>query len=127
MSTIAFTWTAGKPPAPDVYTTRRNGSKYLTPRYWDGTAWFEIAYGASRGGKPWLWPKKSRTRQPEWVANQPCGLYLRTIRVHQGKIEWGDPYKVFDEMEVMAHLVKTGVLPADWKTAYQAEMRGCAA
>lgn len=43
MSTIAYTWTPGAPPAVDVYITRRNQSKYLTKRYWDGRDWFDIA------------------------------------------------------------------------------------
>ena len=40
------------PPAADVYLTRRNQSKYLTKRYWDGQAWFEIGFGSRRGGIP---------------------------------------------------------------------------
>lgn len=126
MSTIAFTWTHAKPTARDVYTTRRNSSKYLTLRYWDGSQWWEIAYSASRGGNPFVWPKKSRSHKPEWVKDYASRLCLRAIKVHQDKIEWGEPYKVYDDKEVLVHLVKTGVLPADWKTAYQAEMRSAA-
>jgi hypothetical protein len=79
VSTIAFNWSADKPPAPDVYTTRRNQSKYLTKRYWDGNAWFEIGFGSRRGGIPFKWPKKSRTRLYQWEreANVAGKLVLR--------------------------------------------------
>jgi hypothetical protein len=123
LSKIEHTWQSSTPPAPDVYTTRRNQSKYLTLRYWDGQSWFEIAHGKSRGGSPFTWPKPSRSKRPNWVVKYKGLLYLRKISAYLGEIQWGEPFKVFDEKEVLAHLVKTGVLPADWKTAYQAEMR----
>ncbi|MDO9252568.1 MAG: hypothetical protein Q7U48_13595 [Hydrogenophaga sp.] len=121
MSRIDYTWVAAAPPAPDVYTTRRNESTYLTLRYWDGSAWWEIG-GGSRGGKPFVWPKKSRSRKPAWMAYYNP-IYLRKIGVHQGAIQWGEPFKVYDEKEVLAHLVKTGRLQPDWRTLYQNEMR----
>lgn len=123
MSKTEHTWHPEAPPAADVYTTRRNASKYLTLRYWDGSAWFEIGYSSSRGGKPFVWPKPSRSRRPEWAVRMKTGLYLRKIGAHQGAIQWGDPYKVYDEKEVIKHLVKTGRLPADWPEAFQDEMR----
>ena len=129
MSTIAHTWTPGKPPAVDVYLTRHNQSKYLTKRYWDGQAWFEIGFGSRRGGIPFTWPKKSRTGMTKWEreANKNGTLMLRRIGKLQGVIEWGAPYKVFSGAEVLAYLVKEGKLHHDWRNYYQDEMRQAAA
>lgn len=121
MSRIDYTWIATKPPKPDVYTTRRGESRYQTLRYWDGACWWEIAYSDSRGGKPFDWPKGSRTKKPKakW---RPIDFYIR--KIHDPKsIQWGTPYRVYDDKEVLTHLVKTGRLPADWRTSYQGEMR----
>lgn len=128
MSTIAHTWTPGAPPAVDVYLTRRNQSKYLTKRYWDGQAWFEIGFGSRRGGIEFTWPKKSRTSMQPWEreANKAGTLALRRIGTLQSVIEWGEPYKVYSDREVLAYLVKTGKLATDWRNYYQAEMRGAA-
>lgn len=123
MSKIAYNWNAGKPPAPDVYTTRRNESKYLTLRYWDGQQWFEIGCGPGRGGVAFAWPKKSRSKKPAWWSFYGQKGHLRKIGVHQGAIQWGEPFKVYDQTEVLKHLVTTGRLPADWLTHYQDEMR----
>ena len=130
MSRIEHSWQKTIPPKPDVYMTRRNESKYLTLRYWDGESWYEIALSASRGGEPFHWPKPSRTKRPSWVARFKDTMRQRKISSHLGEIQWGEPFKVFSEHEVIAYLVKAGALPEDWKTAYQDEMRsetGCAA
>lgn len=121
MSAIDYTWHKDAPPAPDVYTTRRNESRYLTLRYWDGTAWFEIG-GGGRGGVPFTWPKKSRTRPYPWMRHFPC-LHLRRIGKLQGAIQWGEPFKVYDEKEVLKYLVETNRLAPNWATLYQSEMR----
>lgn len=126
MSHTEHKWHAEKPPKPDVYTTRRNESKYLTLRYWDGEAWWEINWGANRGWQKFDWPKGSRTRRPSWAVTYKDRLRLRRIGAHQGVIQWGDEYKVYDEKEVLAYLVKTSRLPKDWKTCFQNEMRGAA-
>ncbi len=125
MSTIAPAWTPGKPPAVDVSPPRRNQSKYLTKRYWDGQAWFEIGFGGGRGGIPFTWLKKSRTAMSQWEreANKKGLLRLRRIGKLQDVIEWGTPYKVYSDSEVLAYLVKTGRLASGWRTAYQDEMR----
>lgn len=123
MSKTAYTWHSETPPAPDVYTTRRNESKYLTLRYWDGERWFELNLTGGRGGDVFKWPKKSRTKRPSWVVRYETTIRLRKIGVHQGAIQWGEPFQVYDEREVLAHLVKTGRLPASWREAYQEEMR----
>lgn len=122
MSRIAFSFTSGTPPRPDVYTTRRGDSRYQTLRYWDGEGWWEIAWGNSRGGKPFTWPKGSRTRKPVSKYG-PIDFHIRKISAHLSNIQWGTPYRVYDDKEVLAYLVKTGRLPADWRNAYQIEMR----
>ena len=121
MSRTDYSWNAAPPPVPDVYTTRRNESKYLTLRYWDGKTWFELAASKSRGGVQFKWPKPSRSKRPHWAMRE--SLCLRKISAYLGEIQWGEPFKVFDEKEVLTHLVSTGVLPADWKTCYQSQMR----
>jgi hypothetical protein len=123
VSTIAYTWHSQTPPAPDVYTTRRNESKYLTLRYWDGELWYEINLTGGRGGDVFKWPKKSRTRRPEYVKRYLETMRLRKIGKHQGSIQWGEPYKVYDEREVLDYLVESGRLRADWREAYQEPMR----
>lgn len=126
MSKIDYKWSSTTPPAPDVYTTRRNESKYLTLRYWDGESWFELAWGSTRGGIPFKWPKPSRTKRPSWAVRCQNSMRLRKISANIGAIQWGEPFKVYDECEVLAYLVKTKVLPADWRQAYQDAMRGAA-
>lgn len=101
--------------------TRRNSSKYQTHRYWDGSTWFEISYGGNRGGIPFTWPKKSRVKKPVW--GYKLDFHLRRISPSQGIIEWGEPYKVYDKMEVVRYLSSIGVLPKDWETSYQPLMR----
>lgn len=123
MSKTNYSWQKAAPPKPDVYTTRRNESKYLPLRYWDGERWFEIAWGPSRGGIPFKWPKPSRTKRPSWAVDRPDALRLRNISTYLGEIQWGEPFKVFGEYETLDYLVKSGVLPADWRVAYQQEMR----
>lgn len=122
MSTVDYTWHSEAPPTADVYTTRRNQSRYLTLRYWDGSAWFEIGTGG-RGGKPFTWPKGSRSRRPGWLSHYGNVAHLRRIGKFQGAIQWGEPFKVYDEREVLAYLVQRGVLPSAWRTSYQQEMR----
>jgi len=122
MSRIDYSWLATKPPKPDVYMTRINTSKVHTVRYWDGQRWFDISTSGttSRGGStPFKWPKKPRV-SIGWRKKYP--LSLRKI-TNQTAIQWGTPYRVYDNKEVLAHLVKTGVLPASWRIAYQNEMR----
>ncbi|MDR9847084.1 hypothetical protein [Herbaspirillum huttiense] len=130
MSKIEHVWSAVKPPKPDVYWTRRDGSTYLTRRYWDGERWYEVAFSDSRGGTPFTWPKKSGVKKPRlncgWGEDLDTKFFLRRIsdaQLAKHVIEWSTPRKFFEPDEVLAHLVKTGVLPRDWKTAYQDEMR----
>ena len=121
MSAVEYRWHPEAPPAADVYTTRLGESRYQTLRYWDGARWFEISYSGTRGGTPFAWPKKSRTRKPSWVARyQP---HLRRIGVRQAEVQWGEPFRVYSAAETLAYLISIGTLPADWKTAYQDQMR----
>lgn len=122
MSKIEHTWLATKPPKPDVYTTRINASKIHTVRYWDGERWFDIAYSGSRSrssSTPFQWPKKPRVAIG-WRKKYP--LTLRKI-TKQAAIQWGTPYRVYDDNEVLAYLVKILRLRGDWREFYQAEMR----
>ena len=124
MSKLEYTWYLGAPPKPDVYVTRRSASKYQTHRYWNGFGWFEISYGGNRGGIPFTWPKKSRIRKPVSASEYyKYDFHLRKIDPAQGIIEWGEPYKVYDKMEVVRYLASIGVLPKDWETSYQPLMR----
>lgn len=127
MSTIAFSWSGPKikPPRPDVYTTRRGDSKYHTLRYWDGGRWWQIEWGRGRVSAPFKWPKGSRTRFPGGeLSRYRDTMGLRRINIQfQGAIQWGTPYRVYDDKEVLAYLVNTGRLHADWRTMYQVEMR----
>ncbi len=122
MSTIAFNWFGGNPPSQDVYTTRRGESRYHTLRYWDGKDWWSVEWSGRRGGKPFTWPKGSRTRKPTSKYGQ-IDFHIRKINSHLGAIQWGAPYRVYDDKEVLAYLVNTGRLPTDWRKAYQEEMR----
>lgn len=123
MSSIAFTWLGGKPPRPDVYTTRRGMSSYHTLRYWDGARWWQIDWTRNRGATPFEWPKGSRTRFPgSHLSAFRKTMGLRNINA-QDIIQWGTPYRVYDDKEVLAYLVKTGRLQKDWRTLYQNEMR----
>lgn len=127
MSKIAFAWLGAadsKPPRPDVYTTRRGESRYQTLRYWDGERWWQIEWLRHRSAQPFKWPKGSRTRFPAGMASYRDCMGLRRINdSFQASIQWGTSYRVYDDKEVLAYLAKTGRLPADWRTAYQAEMR----
>lgn len=124
MSKVAYKWSSSAPTAPDIYMTRRNESKYLTLRYWDGSGWFQLAWSNSRGGTRFEWPKPSISKRPRhWNNNK---MYIRKISANIGAIQWGEPFKVFDEKEVLAYLVKTNVLPVDWRIAYQDAMRNTA-
>lgn len=124
MSKIGYHWNKGMPPEPDVYVTRRGESIYLTSRYWDGERWFEIAYGTSRGGTPFNWPKRSRVREPKpRYSTKRYDFYLRRIHKDADLIQWGEPYTIYEEREVLAYLVEIGVLPQNWCEVYQENMR----
>ena len=123
MATIAHTWRSDAPPAPDVYTTRLGVSRITTPRYWDGANWHDIRFRRFDSiATPFKWPKNSRSKMPAWWRGTEQVLqHISADR--QRTVGWGEPYKVFDDKEVLAHLVRTNVLQKDWREAYQAEMR----
>lgn len=126
MSKIDFTWHTTPPPAADVYATRRGTSKYLTHRYWDGERWWQIEWNSpNRYTTPFKWPKGSRTQFPGGhLSRYRDTMGLRRINdPFQSHIQWGAAFRVYDEKEVLAHLVSIGTLPADWRTAYQDQMR----
>lgn len=122
MSRIDYTWRPDAPPRADVYVTRINASRIHSVRYWDGQRWFDIALSQSRSrssSTPFQWPKKPRVAIG-WRKKYP--LTLRKI-TRQDAIQWGTPYRVYDDKEVLEYLVGIGELPRDWRTIYQAQMR----
>lgn len=131
MSSIKHVFTTGAPPAVDVYTTRRNEGRDHSLRYWDGALWWDISWsgtGARGGSVPFVWPKKSRSRRPSWAVQSNAAMGLRRISpALQAVVQWGTPIKVFDDRETLGYLVNKGVLPADWRTAFQSEMRAAPA
>ena len=120
MSTTKFLFTKGRPPCADVYTTRRNSSTYLTLRYWDGSRWYSLDYGPSRGAKPFTWPKKSRTRPPKVARDYNMKMCLRNISPSLATcIEWGTAYNEYDTSEILSYMIDNKVIPKDWKSHYQ--------
>lgn len=112
---------------PGSYMTRLGTSKVWTVRYFDGKLWWYAATQSRPVAKDKVFklPAKNRNLYGHWIrkASAEGRVYLRSI-TDQSKIQWGTPYKVFNDAEVLAHLVKTGRLRYDWKTAFQMEMQG---
>lgn len=76
---------------------------------------------------PFKWPKGAAARglrMPQWIKfyGYEDRLCLRKIS-DQSKVRWGMAYKQFEPNEVLAYLVNKGVLPSNWRDAYQEEMR----
>lgn len=133
MSRTDYAWSAALPPKPNVYMTRRNASKVHSIRYWDGERWHDIGItrtlrrdAAGRitraAAKPFKWPKGSGIRRPAWMRQYREQIGLRNIS-DQSPIQWGTPFEVYDEKEVLDYLVACGRLPCNWRQAYQGEMR----
>ncbi|WP_323016384.1 hypothetical protein [Castellaniella sp.] len=101
--------------------TKRGTKKYQTLRYWDGARWFSVEISDKRGGIPTQWPVGATVPRMKWM----CGrtFYARAIHAGQEKILWGIPQKVYEPKEVLKYLVHRGDMPANWKTAFQDEMR----
>lgn len=114
---------------PGSYMTRLGTSKVKTVRYFDGKLWWYPAIKQRKASltkdKTFKLPSKNRSLYNEWMrkASTEGHLYLRSI-TNQSTIQWGTPYKIFSEAEVIKHLVNTGRLRSDWRSAYQAEMQG---
>ena len=127
MTTRHILHTAAPGTEPGIYTSclsSPTSHKYLAMRWWDGELWWDISLGASRGGNEFAWPDKGAARghkRPKSYG-KPYELYLRKI-TRQQDVHWAEPYRHFEPAEVLAWLVKTGVLREDWKTAYQNNMR----
>lgn len=126
MAKINYTWATATPPAPDTYITRLGESKVHTVRYWDGERWHDVAppRGAADPKVPFIWPKGARTPKPKWMNHDhyKSRLTLRNITA-QSRVQWGTPFKVYEPAEVLKWLVNQGKLPADWREAYQNDMR----
>lgn len=124
MAKIDYTWATATPPAPDTYITRLDESKVHTVRYWDGERWHDI--GAPRGNNapatPFKYPRRARVPMNGYHKHYKDRLTLRGITA-QSRVQWGTPFKVYEPAEVLKWLVNQGKLPADWREAYQNDMR----
>jgi hypothetical protein len=113
--------------APGSYMTRLGTSKVWTVRYFDGKRWWTVTGGAKPMPKDKMFklPPKNRNLYNQWIrkASTQGRLCLRNI-TDQAKIQWGTPYKIFSDAEVIKHLIRTQRLPYDWQTAFQMEMQG---
>lgn len=125
MPSIDYTWATGAPPEPNVYMTRLGESRTTTIRWWDGDRWWGIE--APRDGrmpkKVFVWPKPARLPMSWYHRGYADRLALRKLSA-QERVQWGTPFKVFSQVEVLRWMVQQGVLPADWKAKYQGEMQG---
>ena len=128
MAKTLYKFTSGAPSKePGLYWSCLKSERDMSIRWWDGALWWDIS--ASRGSmtKPFKWPTGAAKRgipMPRWIklhGEQEC-LCLRKI-TNQSKVRWGTAYKHFEPNEVLIYLVDKGVLPSNWRDAYQEEMR----
>ena len=124
MPTTKYQWVRGAPAVPGLHRTCLSSDKYHSARYWDGRAWWDIA--STRGNKalPFTLPKAIPADVKPLLAwtKHYSTLSLRTI-TDQSKVRCAIPYKHYEPAEVLKWLVNKGRLRADWKDAYQEDMR----
>ena len=128
MAKTLYKFTSGAPSKePGLYWSCLKSERDMSIRWWDGALWWDIS--TSRGNKSlsFKWPKGASARgigMPAWIKfyREQDRLCLRKI-TNQAKVRWGIAYKHFEPNEVLAHLVDKGVLPSNWRDAYQEEMR----
>lgn len=124
MPTTKYQWVNGKPTAPGLYRTCLSNDKYQSARYWDGRLWWDIS--ATRGIKtmPFTMPKGTPADVKPLLAwtKHYSALSLRMI-TDQRKVRLAIAYKHYEPAEVLKWLVNKGVIPADWKDAFQDDMR----
>jgi hypothetical protein len=125
MPQIKYQWIKGAPgdKTPSLWITCLSNENYTAPRYWDGSRWWAIERSRGRACSPFVWPKGCSTgpfARYAWMKKYP--LRLRNIS-DQTKVRFGIPFKHFTPEETLQWLVQQGRLPADWKEAYQDDMR----
>ena len=111
------------PIKPGLYRTCLTNENYHSPRFWDGSLWWDISISRGKKSEPFALPKKlSRDMQNlvHFYRNQ--NLYLRQIS-SQHKVRLLVPYTFFEPKEVLDYLVEKGIIHRNWKEHYQKEMR----
>lgn len=128
MAKTRYAFSNGAPGTePGLYKTCLTSERDISIRWWDGALWWDISTSRGTKAMPFKWPTGKAARgisMPGWYRTYGCAdkLCLRKI-TNQVKVRWGTPYKHFDPDEVLAYLVGKGILPKDWREAFQGEMR----
>jgi hypothetical protein len=115
---------------PGLYWSCLKSERDKSIRWWDGALWWDVSIGRGSKALPFKWPRGAAMRgisMPRWykIRGYQDRLALRKI-TNQARVRWGVPYKHFEPDEVLAYLVAQGKLPANWREAYQDEMRAAA-
>ena len=112
---------------PGLYWSCLTSERDMSIRWWDGALWWDIS--TTRGAKalPFKWPRGEAMRSISMPAYYKRYGWDKTMSLrkitNQARVRWGTAYKHFEPEEVLSHLVGKGVLPKDWREAYQDEMR----
>lgn len=108
---------------PGLYISCLKSERDHSIRWWDGNLWWDISSTRGQKGLRFLWPKGKQSlgiKKPAYFIG--CDLYLRKI-TNQSLVRWGKTYKLYSDTEILKYLVVKGILPPDWKSKYQEEMR----
>ena len=108
---------------PGLYISCLKSERDNSIRWWDGNLWWDISSTRGQKGLRFLWPKGKQSlgiKKPAYFIG--CDLYLRKI-TNQSLVRWGKTYKLYSDTEILKYLVVKGILPPDWKSKYQEEMR----
>lgn len=108
---------------PGLYISCLKSERDNSIRWWDGNLWWDISSTRGQKGLRFLWPKGKQAlgiKKPTYFIG--CDLYLRKI-TNQSLVRWGKTYKLYSDTEILKYLVIKKILPPDWKSKYQEEMR----
>lgn len=126
MPTIRYNFYTGAPSKePGLYKSCLGSTRDISIRWWDGSLWWDLSVDRGQKAKPFVWPTGKQMREikpPEWFEPHLERLALRKI-TDQSKVRWGVEYKHYNPNEVLAYLIKKGVLPKNWREAFQEEMQ----
>lgn len=128
MAQTRFKFASGSPnDAPGLYHSCLTSERDISIRWWDGSLWWDISIDRGSKAMPFTWPSGNAKRGisvPSWYKRYDYkkSMCLRKIS-NQSQVRWGSGYRYFDQKEVLAYLISKGVLPKDWKDAFQDEMR----